>query len=333
MKSVAMISLLGLLLPLLGWGISLQRFASNGTHAGGFYWLDDPRLVQSAEWVFEDVPSRAEFVLTLEVLGYGPCGPYPERNLYLRLFYGSPGCTPWYALDMVMEAVGKEGEYTVYRGEKDLNWAAPAGCGTLAFKLVRMLPCDPHVGVNRASLHLGRKETHRAPPSPQEPKPHVPVVVKPVTPCISVPEVSCVHDGEELGRLGLAIRRISLTERVELPDTFSPSDAVTLGPGHYLGELGAILNRYGMQDNQDWYKIALKPRQAAVAYFEPLGSLFYHVFITDPCGIVLTDISGGPASVCVAPCGEENCTYMLHIVRTRGEGKYLLSLFFVEPCR
>lgn len=323
-----------------------QDFQCAGTQEGGLCWLSDPRLNDTASWVFEGIPQGTKLILRLEGTAEDYCHDCVGRDVLVRIYYG-PGDGHWNRMELLLKnrGPGCTPQWYTVTGETEFTWWSEIPSSRLVFRVQRLLECDPHVGFTLQSLTLEAPKaevvplpTPEPPPPPPEPSPPPPPPPSPET-CLAGMEFSCapVEIAIECTPPGVNLATIS---RIELPDTSGPGEgAIRLEPGHYRGSLGPA-------DYHDWYRFRVDFGQGAVVYIKTFGDLVMDVYIAqDPCGTVLAvcqDVQGETALV--VPCyetleceklpGEGDkvcflsgaCTLFVHMAWRSGSGDYFLSI-------
>jgi len=124
--------------------------------------------------------------------------------------------------------------------------------------------------------------------------------------------------------------------RVALLETGGPSDAQLLPVGHYQGDIGLPLGKYG-RDYHDWYRLRTEKGEALVFWFASDPGLTVDVvFLDDPCGHELFRYEGPQGLLqCIAPCtGDKDfCGWYVRIDLKSGEGNYYISILPAIPAQ
>lgn len=272
-----------------GGGGLADSFESDGDEIEGWYWLRDPELTQSAEYLFRRIPRTGDVTFAITALATDRVNGGRGFDAEFRLIYGFPGAGRmgglFRAVNVRLPNVSPSDDPVGYltRGAVTLprervDEVLPAS-GDLYVRIERLERTGPHVAFNGTSLRLvpaGAEGTE--PPEP---------------------------DGSELA------------------DGQSADDAVEVETGDYTGTLDSAAG-----DNEDWYAFEVERGQVVrVVLSTPLG-LGLRAGLVSPSGATRRDVfvHGGSVGEIVYAVPEDG-TWMLKLVRRYGSGgRYGLTL-------
>ena len=297
-----------------------SNFASSGDEIEGWFWLRDPGLAASAEYVFNTIPRSGDLVLQLEALATDRASGGPGFPARIELLFGFPGSGRMGGVFQVVHVelpnVSPDGDTLGYltRGAIRLprykvEQVLPAS-GALYIRIVRRDAADPHVALNATSVQLQTR----------------------------YPGVGGAVGGDINGQLGapgsgsgaadLSPGGTAADARPEppvmgtLPDTTSLADATALADGAYLGSLSHALG-----DEDDWYAVELDEGQILVARLALPEGLSATLRLRSPLGSVRSDTAvAGGSSGQIRRAADTAGVWSVQISRRGGAGDYGLYL-------